>query len=99
MDSVAKANWNKAIQQYLDKGLELYGAMLDGKVAKECARMVLPMTTQTKLYMNGSLRSWIHYLELRTDAGTQKEHRDIAVAIKEIFIKEFPVIGKALNWE
>jgi thymidylate synthase (FAD) len=99
MDSVAKANWTKAINQYLDKGFELYGAMLDGHVAKECARMVLPMTTQTKLYMNGTLRSWIHYLELRTDEGTQKEHREIAWAIKKIFTEEFPTISGALCWE
>ena len=60
--------------------------------------MLLPLSTQTKLYMKGSVRSWIHYIEVRTDAATQKEHRDIAEAVKEIFTAEFPVTASALGW-
>jgi thymidylate synthase (FAD) len=60
--------------------------------------MVLPLTTQTTMYMTGTLRSWIHYIELRAKEDTQKEHREIAVGIKNIFIKEFPVVSEALNW-
>jgi thymidylate synthase (FAD) len=68
-------------------------------VAKECARMILPLTTETTIYMTGSARSWLHYLELRCDTHTQLEHREIANAIKnEIFIKSFPNTSKALGW-
>jgi thymidylate synthase ThyX len=70
--------------------------MVSQGIAKECARNVLPLGTQTKLYMNGSIRSWIHYLQLRCDPGTQFEHRQIAEWIKQIFCKEFPIIGEAV---
>ena len=77
---------------------EKYNGAIDKGIAKECARMLLPLSTQTKLYMKGSVRSWIHYIEVRTDAATQKEHRDIAEAVKEIFTAEFPVTASALGW-
>lgn len=77
---------------------KLYNKLIDKGLAKECARMVLPLTTSTTLYMSGNVRSWIHYLELRTKEDTQKEHRDIAEKIKKIFIKEFPITSCALNW-
>jgi len=77
---------------------ELYQEALDRGVAKEQARMLLPINTSTTLYMNGSIRSWIHYINLRAEAGTQKEHRDIAVAIRNIFIQELPNISDALEW-
>ena len=73
-----------------------YQNLLDNGVAKECARMILPMNSPTKLYMNGNIRSWIHYLKVRCGNGTQKEHAEIALQIKEIFIKEFPIIGKMI---
>jgi thymidylate synthase (FAD) len=69
--------------------------MVSSGIAKECARSVLPLATQTKLYMNGSLRSWIHYLQLRESNGTQLEHRQIANEIQGIFNREFPIIGEA----
>ena len=75
-----------------------YDTMIENGVAKEVARMILPLTTQTTMYMKGSLRSWIHYIELRTEQNTQKEHRLIADKCKKIFIKEFPVISEALEW-
>ena len=71
------------------------GLVADG-VAKECARMVLPLTTQTTLYMNGTLRSWIHYLDLRTSEHTQKEHREIAIEIQKVLFKEFPNVAESL---
>jgi thymidylate synthase (FAD) len=77
---------------------ELYDKLIDKGLAKECARMVLPLTTSTTLFMSGTIRSWIHYLDLRTKEDTQKEHRIIAEEIKKIFIKEFPVTSCALNW-
>lgn len=77
--------------------LEVYKDLIEMGVAKECARMVLPLNTSTTIYMNGTLRSWIHYLELRTKQDTQKEHRDIALAIQEVLFKEFPNIAEALK--
>ena len=77
---------------------ELYDKLIDKGLAKECARMVLPLTTSTTLYMTGNIRSWLFYLELRTEEDTQKEHRIIAEEIKKIFIKEFPATSCALNW-
>ena len=75
-----------------------YNEALERGIARECARMLLPLNTQTKLYMKGSVRSWIHYIEVRTDASTQKEHRDIANAVKTVFIEKFPVTSRALGW-
>jgi thymidylate synthase (FAD) len=77
---------------------ELYDKLIEKGLAKECARMILPLTTSTTIFMSGTIRSWIHYLNLRTEEDTQKEHRIIAEEIKKIFIKEFPVTSCALNW-
>jgi thymidylate synthase (FAD) len=74
---------------------ELYKKMIAAGVAKECARRILPLSTQTTLYMHGTLRSWIHYINVRTDPGTQLEHRLIAENCKQIFIEQFPTIGEA----
>ena len=82
----------------MDSCKELYDDMIAGGVAKECARMVLPLGTQTTMYMNGSVRSWIHYINLRTEENTQKEHREVAEEIKKIFTKQFPNTSKALEW-
>ena len=76
----------------------LYHQMLELGVAKECARMVLPLCTPTKIYMTGSCRSWVHYIHLRSAHGTQKEHMDIANACKEVFIEQFPAVSEALEW-
>jgi len=73
----------------------LYDQMIADSVAKECARRILPLSTQTTLYMHGTLRSWIHYINVRTDPGTQLEHRLIAESCKQIFIEQFPIIGEA----
>lgn len=95
----ASGNWkaSEAIKNYVDQGVYLYKELLKAGVAKECARMILPMATSTTLYLNGSVRSWIHYLEQRTSSHAQKEHRDVAVLIEKIFKEQFPMTSKALN--
>jgi thymidylate synthase (FAD) len=86
----------RRIGQLFEDAEHLYREMVSAGVAKECARSVLPIATQTRMYMNGTLRSYIHYLQVRTDPSTQLEHREIAMAIKDIFCKEFPIIGEAV---
>ena len=76
----------------------LYNQMVETGVAKECARMVLPLCTPTRIYMTGSVRSWIHYIDLRSAHGTQKEHMEIAESCKDIFKEQFPVVSEALEW-
>tara|TARA_R100000231_G_scaffold10341_1_gene12628 strand:+ start:289 stop:918 length:630 start_codon:yes stop_codon:yes gene_type:complete len=89
---------NKQMITLFSSAYSLYNQMLEDGVAKECARMVLPLCTPTRLYMTGSCRSWIHYINLRSANGTQKEHMIIAQAIKEIFIQQFPAVSDALDW-
>jgi len=89
---------NKQIETYFAQGMSLYQHLLDNGVAKECARFVLPLATPTRLYMSGSLRSWMHYIDLRSANGTQKEHMEIAEMCKAIFAEQFPVIAEALEW-
>jgi thymidylate synthase (FAD) len=93
-------NLDVAIQvnEVQQKCLKVYENLLKNGIAKECARMILPLNTQTTLYMSGSVRSFIHYIDLRSKQDTQREHRDVALAMKEIFIKTFPEIAKALEW-
>lgn len=85
------------IESYIDQAEYLYKKLLEAGVAKECARFILPLTTSTKIYMKGSIRSWLHYLQIRTDEHTQIEHREIAEAIQKIFNSNFPNISKALQ--
>jgi thymidylate synthase (FAD) len=85
-----------AISEHMAAGMRLYAELLTVGVAKESARMILPLATETTLYMSGTIRSWIHYLDLRTDDDTQLEHRQIALEIKEIFKTEFPDTYDAL---
>lgn len=87
------------INSILEKNLELYNDLIDEGVAKECARMLLPLCTETTMYMSGNLRSWIHYIDLRTQPETQKEHREIAEGCKEIFIEKMPSLAEALEWK
>ena len=72
--------------------------MLDAGIAKECARFVLPLATPTRLYMTGSVRSWIHYIDLRSAHGTQKEHMDLVKEIRSVFCEQFPTVSQALDW-
>jgi len=81
-----------------NEGMDLYNELLREGIAKECARFVLPLATPTRLYMSGSVRSWIHYIDLRSGHGTQKEHMDIANACKSIFTEQFPTVSESLEW-
>ena len=89
---------NRQMNTLFSSAYSLYNQMLEEGVAKECARMVLPLCTPTRIYMTGSCRSWIHYINLRSAHGTQKEHMEIAKACKEIFINQFPSVSEALGW-
>ncbi|GAB3177551.1 FAD-dependent thymidylate synthase [Telluribacter humicola] len=91
-----QAYFDGRVQELMALSQTIYTEMLDRQVAKECARFVLPITTQTRIYMKGSIRSWIHYLQIRCDAHTQLEHRQIALAIRDVFEANFPHIAKAL---
>ena len=93
-----KKNLQNQIQRYFAEGLDLYNELIREGVAKECARFVLPLATPTRLYMSGSVRSWIHYIDLRSGHGTQKEHMDIANECKSIFIEQFSTVSEALEW-
>ena len=85
----------RRISELYENSEHLYREMVSSGIAKECARSVLPLSTQTRLFMNGTLRSWIHYLDLRCSNGTQLEHQQIARAIRKIFCEQFPIIGEA----
>ena len=89
-----KVNWNVQIREHFSKAKAIY----DGMIADECARFVLPLATPTRLYMSGSVRSWIHYIKLRSSNGTQKEHRLIAEEAKKVFSEQFPTVSEALGW-
>ena len=86
------------IAEHFVEAMDLYNELLGNGIAKERARFVLPLATPTRLYMTGTVRSWIHYIQLRGGHGTQKEHMDIAHAIEDIFIKEFPITSEALEF-
>jgi thymidylate synthase (FAD) len=90
--------WNTKIREHFAKAKALYDGMIADGVAKECARFILPLATPTRLYMSGSVRSWAHYIDLRSGHGTQKEHMIIANECKNIFIQQFPIIAEALGW-
>ena len=94
-----KARLQGQIERYFAEGLDLYNELIREGIAKECARFVLPLATPTRIYMTGSVRSWIHYIDLRSAHGTQKEHMDIVKEVRDIFKQQFPVCTNALNWE
>ncbi len=89
---------NRQIETLFTASTNLYSQMLEAGVAKECARMVLPLATPTRIYMTGSCRSWIHYINLRSAHGTQKEHMEIAEACRDVFTEQFPAVSEALEW-
>ena len=89
---------NKQMITLFSSSKALYESMLKQGVAKECARMVLPLCTPTRIYMTGSCRSWIHYINLRSAHGTQKEHMEIAEACRKVFTEQFPSVSEALEW-
>ena len=96
LDEVLVDELEDKIGVQIGSTFNLYQELLDRGVAKECARRILPLCTPTVLYMNGTIRSWIHYIELRSANGTQKEHQEIALKIKDIFTKQLPIISEAL---
>ena len=89
---------NRQMNTLFSSAVSLYTQMLEEGVAKECARMVLPLCTPTRIYMTGSCRSWIHYINLRSAHGTQKEHMEIAEACRKVFTEQFPSVSEALEW-
>ena len=90
--------FEKEIKRQFEENKKLYEEMLESGIAKECARFVLPLATPTRIYMTGSCRSWIHYINLRSAHGTQKEHMNIAKECKNIFKEKFPIVSSALDW-
>ena len=99
IDPFVKQEFEIKIRRHFDEAMVLYQSMLDAGVAKECSRFVLPLATPTRIYMSGSCRSWIHYINLRTANGTQKEHMDLAEGCKKVFIEQFPTCAEALEWK
>ena len=94
-----KETLQKKISDHFSAAMSLYDELIKEGVAKECARFVLPLSTPTRIYMTGSVRSWIHYIDLRSAHGTQKEHMDLVHEVRQIFKQQFPICSKALNWE
>ncbi|MBR49733.1 MAG: thymidylate synthase (FAD) [Chloroflexi bacterium] len=93
-----KENLQSKIATHFADAMHLYNELIKEGIAKECARFVLPLATPTRIYMTGNVRSWIHYIDLRSANGTQKEHMDVAKGVKEIFIEQFPNVSEALEW-
>ena len=98
LDPAVVEKLEKQMNTLFSSSLALYNQMLESGVAKECARFVLPLATPTRLYMTGSCRSWIHYIQLRSAHGTQKEHMEIANACKSHFVQHYPTVAEALEW-
>ena len=98
LDPVIVERLNRQMVTLFSSASALYNQMLDAGVAKECARFVLPLACPTRLYMTGSVRSWYHYIDLRSANGTQKEHMDIALECKRIFKEQFPTVAEAAGW-
>ena len=93
-----KEEYQALIARHFEDSMNLYNSLLSEGVAKECARFVLPLATPTRLYMTGSCRSWIHYINLRSAHGTQKEHMDVVAKARSIFVEQFPSVSEALDW-
>jgi len=98
LDEFIVQDFELEMEKLFNSSMKLYNRMLDSGVAKECARFVLPLATPTRLYMTGSCRSWVHYINLRSAHGTQKEHMDIAHKCRDIFVERFPNVSEALEW-
>ena len=98
IDPLTQQDFEIRMQRHFVDGMHLYKEMLGAGIAKECARFVLPLATPTRIYMTGSCRSWIHYIDLRSGHGTQQEHKEIAEACREVFVEQFPIVSQALEW-
>ena len=98
-DEYQNSTLQAKVREHVAKGISLYNNLIEDGVAKESARMILPLTVETTMYMKGSIRSWAHYIDLRIEENTQKEHREVAEEIKKIFIQQFPNVSEALEWK
>ena len=98
VDPLMVQDFNSKMQKHFVDGMKLYKDMLEAGIAKECARFVLPLATPTRLYMTGSVRSWVHYIDLRSAHGTQKEHMELVENIRSVFKEQFPTVAEALDW-
>ena len=98
LDEHTRQKYEIWMQHNFKETMNVYKQMLEDGIAKECARMILPMAVPTRIYLTGTLRSWMHYIELRTGHGTQKEHMEIAEDCKKIFLEEYPIISEAMEW-
>ena len=98
IDPLTQQDFEIKMQRHFVNGMHLYKEMLEAGIAKECARFVLPLATPTRIYMTGSCRSWIHYIDLRSAHGTQQEHKDIAEGCRQVFVEQFPIVSEALEW-
>ena len=98
LDEFLVQDFELEMAKLFESSMNLYNRMLEQGVAKECARFVLPLATPTRLYMTGSCRSWIHYINLRSAHGTQKEHMDVVEKARSIFAEQFPAVSEALGW-
>ena len=95
-DEYQNSTLQAKVREHIAKGISLYNNLIEDGVAKESARMILPLTIETTMYMKGSIRSWAHYIDLRTEENTQKEHREIAEECKQIFKQNLPTVSEAL---
>ena len=98
IDDYTRQRFEIKMRSHFEQAVELYKEMLESGIAKECARFVLPLATPTRIYMTGSVRSWVHYIDLRSAHGTQKEHMDVAEGVRSLFIEQFPTVSEALDW-
>ena len=98
VDPAVVKRFDKEMRDHFNRSIDLYKSMLHAGIAKECARFVLPLATPTRLYMTGSVRSWIHYINLRSANGTQKEHMDLVENVRTVFKQQFPLVSQALDW-
>ena len=98
VDRFVKHDFELKMQRHFVDGMKLYKEMLAAGRATECARVVLPLATPTRIYMTGSVRSWVHYIDLRAAHGTQKEHMDLVENVRSIFKEQFPTVSEALGW-
>ena len=98
LDPFIRQKYEIWMQHNFSETMKVYKEMLNNGVAKECARMILPLACPTRIYMTGSVRSWLHYIDLRTGHGTQKEHMEIAEGCKKVFCEQFPVVSEAMGW-
>ena len=98
VDPFLKQELEITLKRHFQSAMDIYKHMLEMGIAKECSRFVLPLATPTRIYMSGSVRSWMHYIDLRSAHGTQKEHMDIAHQCRAIFAEQFPICAEALEW-